>query len=76
MALGLDHGNWLGLTYCFHPYRRTYPTPSTMTKKSDHTVLFDFTGTDPQADYSINFALSQDMLKMFIVSYMLLVYVS
>ncbi|KAK1229062.1 hypothetical protein PQX77_007878 [Marasmius sp. AFHP31] len=38
------------------------------------TVLFDFDGTDPQSDRSINFALSHEMLKMFIVFYLLTVF--
>ncbi|KAJ8078497.1 hypothetical protein PM082_012779 [Marasmius tenuissimus] len=38
------------------------------------TVLFDFDGTDPQSDRSINLALSHEMLKMFIVFYLLTVF--
>ncbi|KAI0035796.1 Hydantoinase/oxoprolinase-domain-containing protein [Vararia minispora EC-137] len=37
-------------------------------------VMFDFDGTDPQSDRSINFALSHEMLKMFIVIYLLTVF--
>lgn len=38
-------------------------------------VEFDFDGTDPQSERSINFALSHEMLKMFIVIYLLTVFV-
>ncbi|KAF9066838.1 Hydantoinase/oxoprolinase-domain-containing protein [Rhodocollybia butyracea] len=38
------------------------------------TVCFDFNGTDPQSERSINFALSHEMLKMFIVYYLLTVF--
>uniref|UniRef100_A0A0W0FFU6 PI-PLC Y-box domain-containing protein n=1 Tax=Moniliophthora roreri TaxID=221103 RepID=A0A0W0FFU6_MONRR len=38
------------------------------------TVLFDFEGTDPQSERSINLALSGEMLKMFIVFYLLTVF--
>lgn len=50
-----------------------------MTKEDDEiegeVVVFDFDGTDPQSDRSINFALSHEMLKMFIVIYLLTVFV-
>ncbi|KAF9021681.1 hypothetical protein BDZ89DRAFT_1071218 [Hymenopellis radicata] len=50
----------------------------TMTKiideKEGEVVLFDFEGTDPQSDRSINFALSHDMMKMFVVFYLLTVF--
>lgn len=45
-------------------------------KAEGEIVVFDFNGTDPQSDRSINFALSHDMLKMFIVYYLLTVFVS
>ena len=51
-----------------------------MTKRPDpvegEVVVFDFDGTDPQSDRSINMALSHEMLKMFIVIYLLTVFVS
>ncbi|KAF8892688.1 Hydantoinase/oxoprolinase-domain-containing protein [Infundibulicybe gibba] len=37
-------------------------------------VHFDFEGTDPQSDRSINLALSHEMLKMFIAIYLLTVF--
>lgn len=50
-----------------------------MSKQPDETqgevVVFDFNGTDPQSDRSINFALSHEMLKMFIARYLLTVFV-
>ncbi|KAI0320578.1 Hydantoinase/oxoprolinase-domain-containing protein [Amylostereum chailletii] len=50
----------------------------TMTKEIDpvegEVVVFDFDGTDPQSDRSINFALSHEMLKMFVVIYLLTVF--
>lgn len=53
---------------------------STMWKESsddgDEVVVLDFDGTDPQSDRSINFALSHEMLKMFIAFYLLTVFVS
>jgi len=33
------------------------------------TAIFDFTGTDPQAQSSVNFYLNEDMLKMFFGSF-------
>jgi 5-oxoprolinase (ATP-hydrolysing) len=42
----------------------------------DEVVVLDFEGTDPQSDRSINFALSHEMLKMFVVFYLLTVFVS
>lgn len=43
---------------------------------NEEKVLFDFAGTEPQSERSINFALSQEMLKMFIAIYLLTVFVS
>ncbi|KAJ3567129.1 hypothetical protein NP233_g6572 [Leucocoprinus birnbaumii] len=40
----------------------------------DEVVVLDFDGTDPQSDRSINFALSHEMLKMFVVFYLLTVF--
>ncbi|KAG7092205.1 hypothetical protein E1B28_008572 [Marasmius oreades] len=37
-------------------------------------VVLDFDGTDPQSEKSINFALSHEMLKMFLVFYLLTVF--
>ncbi|KAJ7079953.1 Hydantoinase/oxoprolinase-domain-containing protein [Mycena belliarum] len=37
-------------------------------------LVFDFDGTDPQSEYSINFYLSHAMLKMFASIYLLMVY--
>ena len=45
-------------------------------RTGDRSGEFDFDGTDPQSDRSINFALSHEMLKMFIVIYLLTVFVS
>lgn len=45
-------------------------------EKEGEVVVFDFNGTDPQSDRSINFALSHEMLKMFIARYLLTVFVS
>ncbi len=44
-------------------------------EKEGEVVLFDFEGTDPQSDRSINFALSHDMMRMFVVFYLLTVFV-
>ena len=44
--------------------------------QGDETVVLDFDGTDPQSDRSINFALSHEMLKMFVVFYLITVFVS
>ncbi|KAF5376570.1 hypothetical protein D9757_008258 [Collybiopsis confluens] len=50
----------------------------TLSKRQDaekgEVVCFDFNGTDPQSERSINFALSHEMLKMFIVYYLLTVF--
>ncbi|KAF9002016.1 5-oxoprolinase [Cyathus striatus] len=49
----------------------------TMSKEIDNdaeVVVFDFEGTDPQSDRSINLALSHEMLKMFIAIYLLTVF--
>ncbi|KAJ7456876.1 Hydantoinase/oxoprolinase-domain-containing protein [Mycena latifolia] len=37
-------------------------------------LVFDFDGTEPQSEYSINFYLSHAMLKMFAAIYLLMVY--
>ncbi|KAF7777449.1 hypothetical protein Agabi119p4_3521 [Agaricus bisporus var. burnettii] len=42
--------------------------------EGDHVVVLDFDGTDPQSDKSVNFALSHEMLKMFVVYYLLTVF--
>jgi 5-oxoprolinase (ATP-hydrolysing) len=44
--------------------------------QGEEVVVLDFDGTDPQSDRSINFALSHEMLKMFVVFYLLTVFVS
>ncbi|KAH8822947.1 Hydantoinase/oxoprolinase-domain-containing protein [Flagelloscypha sp. PMI_526] len=41
---------------------------------NEETLVFDFDGTDPQSDFSINFALSQEMLRMFVIIYLLTVW--
>ncbi|THV00367.1 5-oxoprolinase [Dendrothele bispora CBS 962.96] len=50
----------------------------TMSKRADkdgaEVVCFDFNGTDPQSERSINLALSHEMLKMFAVFYLLTVF--
>ncbi|KAF5357830.1 hypothetical protein D9756_001803 [Leucocoprinus leucothites] len=43
-------------------------------EKGDEVVVLDFDGTDPQSDRSVNFALSHEMLKMFVVFYLLTVF--
>lgn len=47
-----------------------------MNERGDDVVVLDFDGTDPQSDKSVNFALSHEMLKMFVVYYLLTVFVS
>jgi len=44
--------------------------------EGDEVVVLDFDGTDPQSDQSINFALSHEMLKMFVAYYLLTIFVS
>jgi len=52
----------------------------TMSKRTNEdgaeVVCFNFDGTDPQSERSINLALSHEMLKMFAVYYLLTVFVS
>ncbi|TFK42837.1 Hydantoinase/oxoprolinase-domain-containing protein [Crucibulum laeve] len=43
-------------------------------ENDEATVIFDFDGTDPQSERSINLALSHEMLKMFIVIFLLTVF--
>ncbi|KAL4948746.1 Hydantoinase/oxoprolinase-domain-containing protein [Aspergillus filifer] len=43
----------------------------TMTKIEGNRLLFDWTGTSPQSDRSINFYLSETMFRMFIGYYMI-----
>ncbi|KAF9451234.1 hypothetical protein P691DRAFT_797109 [Macrolepiota fuliginosa MF-IS2] len=43
-------------------------------EREEEVVILDFDGTDPQSDRSINFALSHEMLKMFVVFYLLTVF--
>ncbi|KXN87731.1 5-oxoprolinase [Leucoagaricus sp. SymC.cos] len=45
-----------------------------LNKEGDEVIILDFDGTDPQSDRSINFALSHEMLKMFVVFYLLTVF--
>ncbi|KAA8644651.1 uncharacterized protein ATNIH1004_008857 [Aspergillus tanneri] len=40
-------------------------------KKTDGRLLFDWSGTSPQSEHSINFYLSETMFKMFIGYYMI-----
>ncbi|KAJ7595975.1 Hydantoinase/oxoprolinase-domain-containing protein [Mycena floridula] len=42
-------------------------------EKHGEVVVFDFNGTDPQSERSINFALSHEMLKMFVIIYLVTV---
>lgn len=42
-----------------------------MKKIENNRLLFDWTGTSPQSDHSINFYLSETMFKMFIGYYMI-----
>jgi 5-oxoprolinase (ATP-hydrolysing) len=44
--------------------------------KGEDVIILDFEGTDPQSDKSVNFALSHELLKMFVVYYLLTVFVS
>ena len=50
--------------------RGPYKLCCTMEKR-DGKLLFDFTGTDPQSDSSINFLSSEAMFKMFVGTYMI-----
>ncbi|PLB49707.1 putative hydantoin utilization protein A [Aspergillus steynii IBT 23096] len=43
----------------------------TMTKTPDNRLRFDWSGTSPQSEHSINFYLSETMFKMFIGYYMI-----
>ncbi|KAL4742853.1 Hydantoinase/oxoprolinase-domain-containing protein [Aspergillus similis] len=43
----------------------------TMTKIEGNRLLFDWSGTSPQSDHSINFYLSETMFRMFIGYYMI-----
>ncbi|KAL5002629.1 Hydantoinase/oxoprolinase-domain-containing protein [Aspergillus recurvatus] len=43
----------------------------TMTKIKGNRLLFDWSGTSPQSDHSINFYLSETMFRMFIGYYMI-----
>jgi len=45
-----------------------YKIKCTMWREGD-TAIFDFDGTDPQAQSSVNFYLSEDMFKMFFGSF-------
>ena len=42
--------------------------------REDDTLVFDFEGTDPQSESSINFYLNAEMFKMFVGVYMINVY--
>jgi N-methylhydantoinase B len=50
-----------------------YKMKLTIWREGDHGY-FDWTGTDPQAPGPINFYLSEDMFKMFIGVYLIMVY--
>ncbi|MBT5038330.1 MAG: hydantoinase B/oxoprolinase family protein, partial [Rhodospirillaceae bacterium] len=39
--------------------------------REDDLLIFDFEGTDPQSDSSINFLLNEEMFKMFVGVYMI-----
>lgn len=50
-----------------------YKLRCTMKRKGDK-LLLDWSGTDPQAEGSINFYLSENMFKMFVGVYMIMVF--
>jgi N-methylhydantoinase B len=50
-----------------------YKMKLTMWRKGDH-AYFDWTGTDPQAPGPINFYLNEEMFKMFIGVYLIMVF--
>ncbi|KAL0578437.1 hypothetical protein V5O48_003536 [Marasmius crinis-equi] len=63
-----DDGHGVG------PWKVACKMEKQINSEGSATVVFDFDGTDPQSDKSINFALSHEMLKMFVVFYLITVY--
>ena len=50
-----------------------YKMACSMWREGD-TLIFDFDGTDPQSESSINFFLNEEMFKMFVGVYMINIY--
>ncbi|KAF9264931.1 hypothetical protein L218DRAFT_958096 [Marasmius fiardii PR-910] len=63
-----DDGHGIG------PWRIACKMEKRVNTEGNTVVVLDFDGTDPQSERSINFALSHEMLKMFLVFYLLTVF--